>query len=187
MCNNRSSFSTCKKLSLPIAIELGDKNSVTATHYGFIDIQGDHVEAFHTHTFRLSLLLINELDLDGHTTIFRNRKCSITSPSSCTLTGKLINGIYIIVPATALLSSTTENGRKRKRDSSLPRAIIAEPTIPPIIAEPTIEPIIAEPTIEPEIEPTIESAKHLSQPKLSPLESLLQSQSQDYGTDDQPI
>ena len=82
-------------------------------------------------------------------TIFRNGKCSITSASSRALAGKLINGIYIIVPATALLSSTTENGRKRNSDSSLPRAIIAEPTI---------EPMIAEPTIEPKIEPTIESA-----------------------------
>jgi hypothetical protein len=139
MCNDRSSFSTFKKLSLPIVIEHGDNNSVIATHYGFVDvIQGYQVEALHTPTFRLSLLSINQLDLGGHTTIFQNGKCSITSPSSCTLAGKLINGIYIIVPATALLSSTTENGRKRKRDSSLPRAIIAEPTIEPKI-EPTIE------------------------------------------------
>jgi hypothetical protein len=135
MCNDRSSFSTFKKLSLPIVIELGDNNSVIATHYGFVDvIQGYQVEALHTPTFRLSLLSINQLDLGGHTTIFRNGKCSITSPSSCTLAGKLINGIYIIVPATALLSSTTENGRKRKRDSSLRRVLIAEPTI-----EPTVE------------------------------------------------
>jgi hypothetical protein len=138
MCNDRSTFSTFKKLSLPIVIELGDKNSVTATHYGFVDIQGYQIEALHTPTFRLSLLSINQLDLGGHTKIFWNGKCSITSPSSCTLAGKLINGIYIIVPATELLSSTTVNGRKRKRDSSLPRAIIAEPTIEPKI-EPTIE------------------------------------------------
>jgi hypothetical protein len=123
MCNDRSSFSTFKKLSLPIAIELGDNNSVTAMHYGFVNvIQGYQVEALHTATFRLSLVSINQLDLGGHMTIFQNGKCSINSPSSCTLAGKLVNSIYIIVPATALLSSTTENGRKSKRESSPPKA-----------------------------------------------------------------
>jgi hypothetical protein len=130
MCNDRISFSTFKKLSLPIAIKLGDDNSVTATHYGVVNlIQGYQVEALHTPTVRLSLLSINQLDLGGHTTIFRNGKCSITSPSSCTLAGKLVNGIYIIVPATALLSSTTVSGKKKKKDSSLPRVIINEPTV----------------------------------------------------------
>jgi hypothetical protein len=126
MCNDRTNFSMYKKLSLPIVIELGDNNSVTATHYGFVDvIQSYQVEALHTPTFRLSLLLINQLDLGGHTIIFRNGKCSITLPSSCSFAGKLINGIYIIVPATALLSSSPENGKRRKRDS-LPTI---EPTI----------------------------------------------------------
>jgi hypothetical protein len=38
-----------KKLSLTIAIELGDNNSVTAMHYGFVDIiQGYQVESLHT-------------------------------------------------------------------------------------------------------------------------------------------
>jgi hypothetical protein len=130
MCNDHSSFSTFKNLSLPIVIELRDDNSVTATHYGFINvIQRYQVEALYTPTVRLSLLSINQLDLGGHMTIFRGGKCSTTSPFSCTLAGKLVNGIYIIVPATALLSSTTESGKKRKGDSSLPSAIINEPTI----------------------------------------------------------
>jgi len=121
-------------LSLPIVIELGDNNSVTATHYGFVDvIQGYQVEALHTPTFRLSLLSIHQLDLGGNTTIFRNGKSSITSPSSSSLAGKLINGIYIIVPTTALLSSTTENGKRRKRESSLSRELITEPTTKPTI------------------------------------------------------
>jgi hypothetical protein len=86
MCNDRSSFSTFKQLSLPIVIEVGDNNSVTTVHYGFVDvIPGYQVEALHTSTFRLPLLSINQFDLDGHTTIFRNRKCSITSPSSSSL------------------------------------------------------------------------------------------------------
>jgi len=141
MCNDRSSFSTFKNLSLLIVIELGDDNSVTATHYGFINvIQAYQVEALHTPTFRLSLLSIYQLDLGGHTTIFRDRKRSITSPSSCTLAGKLVNGIYIIVPGTALLSSTTESGKQRKRDSSLPRVIINEPTIESSEIAPTSPP-----------------------------------------------
>ena len=116
MCNDRSSFSTFKNLSLPIVNKLGDDSSVTATHYGFVNvIQGYQVEALRTLTFRLSLLSINQWDVGGHTTLFRDRKCSITSPSSCTLARKLVNGIYIIVPATALLSSTTKSGKKRKR------------------------------------------------------------------------
>jgi len=131
MCNDCTSFATFKKLSLPVVIELRDNNSVTATHYSFVDVmQGYQVAALHTPTFRLSLQSINQLNLGGHTTIFRNGKCTITSPSSCSLAGKLINGIYIIVPAIALLSLTTENGKRRKRDSS--------PTIAPTI-EPTIE------------------------------------------------
>jgi hypothetical protein len=130
MCNDRSSFSTFNNLSLPIVIELGDDNSVTATDYGFVNIiQGYQVEALYTPTFRLSLLSINQLDLGGYMTLFRDGKCFITSPSSCTRARKLVNGIYIIVPATALLSSTTERGIKRQRDSSLPRVIINEPTI----------------------------------------------------------
>jgi len=135
MGNDHSSFSTFKKLSLPIVIELGDNNSVTATHYGFVKvIQGYQVKALQTPSFQLSLLSIDQLDLGGHTTIFQNgqcsisSKCSITSPSSCTLAGKLIHGIYIIVPATALLSSTTENGKKRKRESSPPRTPTAAKT-----------------------------------------------------------
>ena len=155
MCNDRSSFSPFTKLSLPIVIELGDNNSVTATHYGFADvIQGHQVEALHTPTLRLSPLSMNQLELGGHTTRFRNGNWSMTSPSSCNLAGKLINGIYIIVPATALLS-TTENGKNRKRYSS--RVLIAERTIEPIIADPTMEPTIADTTIEPIIaDPTIE-------------------------------
>ena len=130
MCNDRSSFSTFKNLSVPIVIELGDDNSVTTTYYNFVNvIQGYQVEALHTPTIRLSLLSINQLDLGGHRTIFGDGKCSITSLSSCTLTGKLVNGIYIIVPATALLSWTTGSGRQRKRNSSLARVIINEPTI----------------------------------------------------------
>jgi hypothetical protein len=129
MCNDRSTFSTFKKLSLPIVIELGDKNSVTTMHDGFVDLQGYQVEALHTPTFRLSDLLINQLDLGRHMTLFSNGKCSRTSPSSCMLAGKLINGIYIVVPVTALLSSTTQDGRMRKRDSALSRAVITEPTI----------------------------------------------------------
>ena len=172
MCNDCTSFSTYIKRTPPIVIELGDNNSVTATQYGFVDvIEGYHVEALHTPTFRLSLLSINQLDLDWHTTIFQNGKSSITSPSSYNLTRKLINGIYIIVPANALLS-TTKNGKMRKRDSS--KVLIAEPTIGPMItdhimkstiadptiectiADPTIEPTMADPTIEPTIEPTFE-------------------------------
>jgi len=142
MCNDCSSFSTFKKLSLPLVIEHRDNNSVTATHYGFVNvIQGYVVKALHPPTFRLCLLSINQVDLGEHTTIFRNGKCFLTSPSSRNLAGELTNGIYILVPATALLSSTTENRRNRKRDSSLPRALIAEPKIEPII-EPTIEPTI---------------------------------------------
>ena len=141
MCNDCTSFSTYKNLSLPIALELGDNNSVTATHYKFVDvIQGYQVEALHTPTFRLSVLSINQLDLSGHTSIFQNGKCSITSPSSYNLARKLINGIYIIVPMTEFLSSTTE--KKWTRDSWL------------LNVEPAIEPTI-KPTIQPTIKPTI--------------------------------
>jgi len=93
MCNDRSSFSTFKKLSLPIVIERGDNNSVTATHYCFINPQGYQVKVLHTSTFPLSLLSINRLDLGRITTIFRDRKCSISVPSSCNLAGDIINGI----------------------------------------------------------------------------------------------
>ena len=55
MCNDSSSYSTFKKLSHPIVIELGDNHSVTTTHYGFVDIQGYQIEAVHTPTFRLTL------------------------------------------------------------------------------------------------------------------------------------
>jgi len=52
MCNDNSSFSTYKKLSIPIGIKLGDNNSVIATHYDFINvIYGYQVEALHTPTF----------------------------------------------------------------------------------------------------------------------------------------
>jgi hypothetical protein len=46
-------FSKLKMLSFTI---VEDNNSVTAMHYGFIDVIQDHqVEALHTPTFRLSL------------------------------------------------------------------------------------------------------------------------------------
>jgi hypothetical protein len=46
-----------KMLSFAIVIELGDNNSVTAMHYGFVDVIQDYqVEALHTSTFQLSLL-----------------------------------------------------------------------------------------------------------------------------------
>jgi hypothetical protein len=139
MCNDRSSFSTFRKLSLAIVIELGDNNLVTAKHYGFLDvIQGYQVEALQTPTVRLSLLSINQLDLGRHTTIFKNGKCSITSPSSFNLAGKLINRIYIKVPATALLCSN-EIGKKRNRENSLSRVLITEPINAESTTEPTIE------------------------------------------------
>jgi len=135
MCNDRSGFSMIKKLSLLVVIDLGDNNSVTAMHYGFVEgIQRYQVKALHTSTFRLSHLSINQLDLGWHMTIFQDGKCSITSPSSCTLAGNPINGIYVIVPATALLSSTTEKETNRRWESSLSRVLITEP----INTEPTI-------------------------------------------------
>jgi len=72
MCNDRSSFSTFKKLSLPIVIEHGDNNSVSTTDYGIVNIQGYQVETLHTATFRLSLLSINQLVLRGYMTIFQD-------------------------------------------------------------------------------------------------------------------
>ena len=85
MCNDRSSFSMIQKLSLPIVLELGDNNSVTAMYYGFVNvIQGYQVEALHTSSFQFSLLSINQLDLGGHTTVFQNGKYSITSKWSIT-------------------------------------------------------------------------------------------------------
>jgi len=84
-----------------------------------------------------------------------NGKCSITSPSPGNLARKLLNAIIIIVPTIAPLLST-ENGKKKNRDSS--RVLIAEPTIKPMISEHTVEPTITEPTTHLTItEPTIES------------------------------
>jgi len=143
MCNDRSSFWTFKMLSLPTVIELGDNNSVTATHYGFINIvQCYHAGALCTPTFWHSPLSINQLDLGGHTTKFWNRKCSITSPSSCSLAGKLINGIYTIVPATPLPSWNTENGKWRICDSSPSIEAAIESSRAPITAktDPTQKP-----------------------------------------------
>ena len=77
MCNDRSSFSMFKTLSLLIVIKLGGNNSVTATHYGFVNvIQGYQVKALYTATFRHSLLSITQLDLGCHMTIFRIRSNS---------------------------------------------------------------------------------------------------------------
>jgi len=138
MWNDCSSFSTFKIISLPKVIKLADDNSVTATHYGFVNvIQGYQIDALLTTTFRLSLLLINQLDLGRHMIIFKNRKCSITSPSSCNLAWNLINGIYIIVATTAPLS-TTEPGRKITTEISLSRVLLTER----IFAEPRTEPRI---------------------------------------------
>jgi len=135
MCNDHSSLSRFIKLSLPIVIEFGDINSVTSMYYVFVDvIQGYQVEAFHTPTFRISLLRINQLHFGRHTTIFLNGKCSITSPSSSSFAGNEINPIYITVPTTTVLSSTTKIGKRRNRDCSPP----VEPTI-----ESTIESSIA--------------------------------------------
>jgi len=68
LCNDRSSFLLLKKLSLPIVIKLGGNNSIPATHYGFIDIQGYQVEDLHTPTSWHSLPLITLLDLGRHMT-----------------------------------------------------------------------------------------------------------------------
>jgi len=128
--NDCSCFSKVIKLSLPTVIEFGDNNSFTTTHYGFVDIiQGCQVEALHTPTFRLSFLPINQLDLGGYITVFHNGKCSITLPSSCSLTRKPINNIYIIVPMTTVLSSTTKNRKRSKRNSSPTIEHTIEPTI----------------------------------------------------------
>ena len=130
MCNDRSSFSTFKNLSLSIVIELRDGNSITTMHYGFVNIiQGYQVKSLNTTTFRHSLLSINQLDLGRYMAILWDGLCAITLPSSCTIAGELVNGIYIIITATALLSSTTKSGRMRKRASSLARVVINEPTI----------------------------------------------------------
>ena len=93
MCKDRSSFPMFKKLSLAVVIELGDNNTVTTTHYCFINvIQGYQVEALHTPTIPVFFLSINQLDVGGHTTTFQNGKCSITS-----VTGVLNrNNQYII-------------------------------------------------------------------------------------------
>jgi len=139
MCKDRSSYSMFKKLSLPIVIEVRDNNWVTITNNSFVNvIQGYQVEALHTRTFWLSLLLINLLDLGGYTTIFQNGKCSITSHYCYNFVGKLINGIYIIVPTTALLA-TIEKGKKRKWESSLSRVLITEPINAESSTEPTIQ------------------------------------------------
>lgn len=126
----RNSFSRFRRFSLPIQIELRENNSVTTRHYDFVDIiQGYQVEALHTSTFWLSLLLINQLDCGRNTSIFLHGKCFITSSSSCNVARNLINCICNIVPTTALQSLTTNSWRQSKRDSWLRRVIFDEPTI----------------------------------------------------------
>jgi len=74
-----------------------------------------------------------------HMTIFQDGQYSITFPSSCTLAGKLIKCIYIIVPMTALLSSTTKKVRKRKRECRLSRVLMTEHVIVEPITESAIK------------------------------------------------
>jgi len=117
--NDHSRFWTFKILSLPIEIELEDHDSVTTMYSGLVDvIQGFHVEDLHRWTFWPSPPPINQLDLGEHMIIFLNRKCSITSPCYCSLAGKLINSMYIMVSLNTLLSLTTEYKNSRQIDSS---------------------------------------------------------------------
>jgi len=135
MCKDRNKFNSIKKLRQPIVIELGDDNKVTVSHYGLVNILQEYeVNALYTPTFQLSLLSINQLDTAGYTSTFGRSKCSIASPS-ITITGNLVNDLYIISHATALTStvssvSTKCTSRRRKKKRKIASTIVhsTEPT-----------------------------------------------------------
>jgi len=119
------------KLSFPIVIELGVNNSVTATHYSFVDvIQGYQVKTLHTATFRLSLLqstnwiwwaydYISERKMLLHNRVFKGTYDCIYI-STCLLCTKCTFDCHN--PQSASRQSTS-NGSLEHKSSALPSAI----------------------------------------------------------------
>jgi len=153
MCNDRTRFSSIKKLRQPIVIELRDDNKVTVSHDGHVNVSQEYkVNALYTPPFRLSLLFVTQLDTAGYTSTFGHSKCSISSPS-ITITGNRLKDFYMISLATALTStvpsmstkSTSRSGKmKRKSASSSAHTTVtsssAHITVPSSSAHITIPP-----------------------------------------------
>ena len=96
MCNDRTCFTTYKKLPTSIDIRLGDKTRVRATHQGTVHLEGIEINALHTPTFRVSLLSIGQLDDAGYTSTFCQGICTIRAPGAGTIRGRKHSSIYVI-------------------------------------------------------------------------------------------
>ncbi|KAI5856597.1 hypothetical protein BZA05DRAFT_416252 [Tricharina praecox] len=75
-------FTSYNRLMNPIEIKLSDDSCILATHYGSLLVQNHPIEALHTPTIRISLFSVGEFDSRGHSTLFVNGYCTITSPGS---------------------------------------------------------------------------------------------------------
>ena len=108
MCNDRNSFITFKKLCKSLLIELGDKSTVIASHYGLVNISGSKLEAIYTPTFRVSLLSIGQLDRTGALSTFGQGAFTI-SPGGMSISGTRIRDLYVVNTTAAATAYTSEN------------------------------------------------------------------------------
>ena len=96
----RRSFITYEPLPNPIDIGLGDETLVRVTHHGILLLQNQQIDAFHTPTFRCSLLSVGDLDRRGYDINFCDGKCTIfDAQRSITMTGRRNGQLYQVDPS----------------------------------------------------------------------------------------
>ena len=143
MCNDHTCFTAYKKLPTSIDIRLGDKAIVRVTHHGTVNLRGIKITALYTHTFRVSLLSIGQLDDARYTATFRQGACTIGAPGASTITGRkrgsiyVINGLSIFPLEHSLAAYTSEaaiqksaNLEKRKIKQRRPTATMPDAMMP---------------------------------------------------------
>jgi len=95
--NDIRDFQKASLTETKMLIKLGDNNTVQATKNGIIRLKGVDIEAFFVPEFRISLLLVSQLDTSGLTATFRFGVYSITdSHGKSILKERLEHGLYTL-------------------------------------------------------------------------------------------
>jgi len=76
-CNDFTEFKKDSITEANMTIKLGDTNEVHARKKGMVQLNGVYIEAFFVPEFRIPLLSVSQLDLQGLMAIFKDGICTI--------------------------------------------------------------------------------------------------------------
>ena len=120
MCNRRESFKKDTLEAMCGSVRLGDQTIVKVAYHGTAIVKGIELDALFILEFRVSLLLVSQLDMCYLTTLFSDGSCTISDTSGRTLlVAPLLSGLYRIQDSTVGEVSTVNKDKRSEALSAI--------------------------------------------------------------------